>query len=92
MLVRHYIIFIFRIRRLVLRRDVDEFLGEVGRPVEFFEEVGMAGGREVDVGVGGIFRLFWGGDVLAGVQQRGLEHPPLWRVRLKVRDYSENSG
>lgn len=57
MLVRHYIIFIFRIRWLVLRRDVDEFFGEVGGAVEFFEEVGVAGGGEVDVGVGGIFGL-----------------------------------
>ena len=60
MLVRHYIIFIFRIRRLVLRRDVDEFFGEVGGPVEFFEEVGVAGGGEVDVGVGGVFGLLGG--------------------------------
>lgn len=62
MLIRHHIIFIFRIRRLVLRRDVDEFFREVGGAVEFFEEVGVPGGGEVDVGVGGIFGLLhWGG-------------------------------
>ncbi len=47
----------------MLRRDVDEFFGEVWGAVEFFEEVGVAGGREVDVGVGGIFGLFEGGCV-----------------------------
>ena len=32
--------------------------------VEFFEEVGVAGGGEVDVGVGGIFGLFGGAFVI----------------------------
>ena len=72
MLIRHYIIFIFRIRRLVLRRDVDEFFGEVGGTVEFFEEVGVAGRGEVDVGVGGIFGLF-GGECVSGCGRRGGE-------------------
>ena len=69
MLIRHYIIFVFRVRRLVLRRDVDEFFGEVGGAVEFFEEVGVAGGGEVNVGVGRIFGLF-GGDGVSGCAGR----------------------
>ena len=73
MLIRHYIIFVFRVRRLVLWWDVNEFFGEVWGAVEFFEEVGVAGGGEVDVGVGRIFGLFggrfvsgWGGEDAEG--------------------------
>lgn len=69
MLVRHYIIFIFRIRWLVLRRDVDEFFGEVWGAIEFFEEIGVAGGGEVDVCVGGIFGLVGVKNVLVRVEE-----------------------
>ena len=62
MLVRHHVVFVLGVRRLVLRRHVDCFVRQVRGAAEFFEEVGVAGGGEVDVGVGGIFGL-WGGGV-----------------------------
>lgn len=55
-LVRHDVVFVFRVRRLVLGGHVDGFVGEVRGAVEFFEEVGVTGLGEVDVGVGGVFR------------------------------------
>lgn len=57
MLVRHYIVFVFWIRRLVLGWDVDEFVGEVRGAVEFFEDVGVTARMQVDVGVGAVFGL-----------------------------------
>jgi hypothetical protein len=56
MLVRHYIVFIFWIDRLVVRRDVDLVVWELVF-AEVFEEVRVTGPVEVDVGVGGVFRL-----------------------------------
>lgn len=35
MLVRHDVVFVFRVRRLVVRGHVDGFVGEVGGAVEF---------------------------------------------------------
>lgn len=57
MLIGYYIILVFGVRRLVLGRDVDFFVGELGRAVELFEEVGDAWVGEVDVGVGRVFGL-----------------------------------
>jgi len=54
MLVGNYIIFIFWIDRLVVRRHIDFVVGELVF-AEVFEEVGVAGAVEVDVGVGGVF-------------------------------------
>ena len=77
----------------MLRRDVNEFFGEVGGAVEFFEEVGVAGGREVDVGVGGIFGLLWGNTLVGGrVIGNGKGRLPSWRMRLDIWEYTENSG
>ena len=36
-------------------------MGEVRGPVEFFVDVGVGGGVQVDVGVGGVFGLGNGG-------------------------------
>ena len=60
MLIWHDVVFVFWIRRLILRRDVDCFVREVGWAVELFEEVGVPRGEEVYVGVGGIFGLWEG--------------------------------
>lgn len=57
MLVRHYVVFVFGIERLVLRRHVDLVVGQFVL-AEVFEEIGVAGAREVDVGVGGVFGHF----------------------------------
>jgi hypothetical protein len=54
MLVRHYIVFIFRIDRLVVRRDVDLVVWELVF-AKVFEEVRIAGPVEVNVRVGGVF-------------------------------------
>ena len=100
MLVWHYIILIFWIRWLVLRRDVDEFFGKVWGAVEFFEEVGVAGRGEVDVGVGGIFGLI-GSEFVSGCEagmgrEGGWEGDgdaiPLWRLGLGLWQYNDNSG
>ena len=61
MLVRHYIVFVFWTRWLVLGWDVDEFVWEVRGAVEFFENVGVAARVQVNVGVGAVFGLDWGG-------------------------------
>jgi len=50
MLIRHNIILVFRIQWLVLRRYVDFIVWKFVF-AEVFEEVGMAGGGKVDVGV-----------------------------------------
>jgi len=56
MLIRNYIILIFWVQRLVLRRYVDFIIWELVF-AEVFEKICMAGSGEVDVGVGGISRL-----------------------------------
>ena len=56
MLVGHYVILVVRVDRLVARWDVDFFFGELDAR-EVFEEVGVVGGVEVDVGEGGIAGL-----------------------------------
>ena len=56
MLVRHNIIFIFGIQRLVVRWHVDFFWGKVGS-VEFFEKVGNTWGRKMEVSAGGVAGL-----------------------------------
>jgi len=53
MLIRYYIIFILRVDRLVVRRNIDLVIGEFVL-AEVFEEVGVAGTVEVDVSVGGV--------------------------------------
>jgi len=35
MLIGYYVVFVFRVGRLVLGWDVDQFIGEVGWAVEF---------------------------------------------------------
>lgn len=55
-LVRHDVVFVVRVDGLVLRRDRD-FLGGEFDAVEVFEEVGVVGGVEVDVGEGGVAGL-----------------------------------
>jgi hypothetical protein len=59
MLVWHHIILVFGVQRLVLRRDVDLVVGQLGG-AEVFEEVDGARMVEVDVGVVGIFGLWRG--------------------------------
>lgn len=49
MLVRHYIVLIVRIERLMLGRDVDFFGGELDGG-EGFQKVGVVGGVEMEVG------------------------------------------
>ena len=68
MLVWYYIILIFWVDRLVVWRDVDFVVGELVF-AEVFEEVCVAGAREVDVGVGGVFGLW--GKGYSGVFQQG---------------------
>lgn len=65
MLIRHDIVFVLRVRRLVLQWHVDFFVGELRRPVELLEEVGGAGLVHVHVGVGGVFGL-WKGALVRG--------------------------
>lgn len=61
MLVWNDVIFVFGIRWLEVRGNVDRFMGEMRGTGEFLEEVGVAGLGEVDVGVGGVFSH--GGDL-----------------------------
>jgi hypothetical protein len=53
-LIRHYIVLILRIDRLVMRRHVDLIVGQFVF-AEVFEEIRVAGPVEVDVRVGRIF-------------------------------------
>ena len=75
MLIRHDVVFVLRIRRLVLRGHVDGFVREVGAAGEFFEEVGVEGVGEVEVGVGRVFGLGEspreGGGLVGGKGGRG---------------------
>jgi len=57
MLIWYDIVFVLRVRRLMVRWHVDFFVGKLRGAVELFEEVGDAGLIHVDVGVGGIFGL-----------------------------------
>jgi hypothetical protein len=57
-LIRDYIVLIFRIQRLVVGWHVDFIVGELVF-AEVFEEVCIAATREMDVGVVGVFGL-WG--------------------------------
>lgn len=50
MLIGNNIILIFWIQWLIVGRDIDVVVGELVA-AEVLEEVGVAGGREVDVGV-----------------------------------------
>jgi hypothetical protein len=56
MLIRHYIILILRVDGLQVRRDVDVICGELVF-AEVLEQVGVAGGLHVDVGVCCVFVL-----------------------------------
>ena len=56
MLIRHYIVLIFWVQGLIVRRHVDLVIGKCVA-AEVFEEIGMPGGCEVNVGVIGVFRL-----------------------------------
>jgi hypothetical protein len=56
MLIGHYIVLIFRIDGLVVRRNVDLIIGELVF-AKVFEEVGVPGSVEVNVGIGGVFGL-----------------------------------
>jgi len=38
----------------------------------YFEQVGVVGGVQVDVGAGGVARLLWGGLVREGVERSGV--------------------
>ena len=67
MLVGDNIVFVFRVQRLVLWCDGDFFCGQLDA-CEVFEEVGVVGGVEVDVGEGGVAGL--GGVGLAEVVTR----------------------
>lgn len=58
MLVRHDVVFVFWVGRLVVRGDVDGFVGEVGGAVEFLVDgqgglVGWLVGREKGEGITG---------------------------------------
>jgi hypothetical protein len=53
-LIRNYIVFIFWVDRLVVRRHVNVVVGQLVL-AEVFEEISVPGPVEVDVGVGGIF-------------------------------------
>ena len=68
MLIGNHVIFVFRVRGLVMWRDVDFFERQGGGASEFFEEVGDAGFREVDVCMGGIFGL---GERVSGYRRGG---------------------
>ncbi len=57
MLIGDYIVLVLGIEGLVVGRDVDLVVGELVA-AEVFEEVGVEGAGEVDVGVGGIFGLW----------------------------------
>jgi hypothetical protein len=56
MLIGHYIVLIFRIDGLVVRRNVDLIIGELVF-AEVFEEVRVPGSVEVNVGIGRVFGL-----------------------------------
>lgn len=57
MLLGDDVVLVVGVEGLMAGRDVDIFGGEAGGAGEVFEEVGVVGGVEVDVGVGGIFCL-----------------------------------
>lgn len=59
MLVWHYIVLVFGVDGLIVGWDVDFVVWELVF-AEVFEEVGVAGTVEVDVGVGGVFGLWEG--------------------------------
>jgi hypothetical protein len=55
-LIRHHIVFIFRIQWLVMGRNVNLIVGELVF-AEILKEVSGPGGVEVDVRVRGVFGL-----------------------------------
>jgi hypothetical protein len=59
MLIRHYIVLVFRIERLVVRRDVDLVIWQLVF-AEVLEEVCVPGSVEVHVSVVGVFGLYGG--------------------------------
>jgi hypothetical protein len=56
MLIWYYIVLIFRVDGLVVRRNVDLIIRELVF-AEVFEEVRVPGSVEVNVGIGGVFGL-----------------------------------
>ena len=58
-LVGHHVILVFRVERLQVRRDVDVFRGQGGGgwSGEVFDQVGVVGGVEMEVGGRGVARL-----------------------------------
>lgn len=56
MLIGHYIVLIFRVDGLIVRRNVDLIIGELVF-AEVFEEVRVPRSVEVNVGIGGVFGL-----------------------------------
>ena len=75
MLVRHDVVFVLRVRRLVLRRDVDGFAGQMRGPIEFLEGSARPGpGKEKTdegEGKGRESRVGWAG---GGVSKRKETH------------------